>query len=1016
MIVMRWLRAHRRSLLVFAALLAITGLLSIPGLPVSLFPITDFPRVVVTLDAGDRNAEQMVLQITQPVEEAIRRVPNVKTVRSITSRGATDISASFAWGTDMASATLAINAALSQTLPSLPTGITLTTRRMDPTVFPILAYSLRSDILSATALHDLAAYTLRPLLAGVDGVAHVDVQGGAREEYQVDVDPARLRAMAVTLDDVTSAVTASTSLDALGRATDFYKLYLLLADNHPVNTQAIADTVVKSTAHGVIRVGDVATVTMGSSPQWIRATADGRDAVLLQVFQQRDGNTAAIAQEVINRLATFKPRLPKDVTIAEWYNQSDLIKASATSVRDAIFIGIGLAGLILWVFLRSGRLLALALLVVPATLACTVLMLRALGLTFNLMTLGGIAAAVGLVIDDVIVMAEHIARRLSERHGVLTERISEAAWEFTTPLAGSSAATIIIFLPLAFLGGVTGAFFKALSVTMVCALTLSFVLTWVIVPLLCGVFLRDALPAHGLAKPLQWLEQRFTAAEHALVAQPWRLVLVLVPLLGLGAYAYIANGTGFMPEMDEGGFVLDYRSPPGTSLEETDRLLHAVEALIRANPNVDTYSRRTGLQLGGGITEANEGDFFVRLKRTRKDDVDTVVNSIRADVKAQVPGLEVEFAQLMEDLIGDLVAVPQPIEIKLYGDDPQELEAAALSTAQTIAGIHGIVDVKNGLNPAGDALLIAVDAVRAASEGLTPAAVTQQVSALANGELATELPRGPKTIGVRVWMPPAARQRLTDIQNLPITGPDGHTFALNRVAQVTEVRGQPQITRDNLKRLVAVTARIEGRDLGGAISAVKAALAGPHALPKGVYYTLGGLYEQQQIAFRGLVGVLGAAIALVFTLLLFLYERFRIALAVLAMPLLALPAVFIALWLSGVSLNISAMMGLTMVVGIVTEVGIFYVCELNDQLRQHPLLTAITHARTQRLRPILMSALAALFTLLPLALALGEGAQMQQPLAIAIVAGLVLEVPLVLIVLPALLRLLLRSDAAAYSE
>jgi multidrug efflux pump subunit AcrB len=413
---MRWLRAHRRSLLVFAALLAITGLLSIPGLPVSLFPITDFPRVVVTLDAGDRNAEQMVLQITQPVEEAIRRVPNVKTVRSITSRGATDISASFAWGTDMASATLAINAALSQTLPSLPTGITLTTRRMDPTVFPILAYSLRSDTLSATALHDLAAYTLRPLLAGVDGVAHVDVQGGAREEYQVGVDPARLRAMGVTLADVTSAVTASTSLDALGRATDFYKLYLLLADNHPINTAAIADTVVKSTARGVIRVGDVATVIMGSSPQWIRATADGRDAVLLQVFQQRDGNTAAIAQEVINRLATFKPRLPKDVTIAEWYNQSDLIKASATSVRDAIFIGIGLAGLILWVFLRSGRLLALALLVVPATLACTVLILRTLGLTFNLMTLGGIAAAVGLVIDDVIVMAEHIARRLSKGH------------------------------------------------------------------------------------------------------------------------------------------------------------------------------------------------------------------------------------------------------------------------------------------------------------------------------------------------------------------------------------------------------------------------------------------------------------------------------------------------------------------------------------------------------------------------------------------------------------------------
>lgn len=1003
--------AHRRTVFFVAALLAVCGLLAIPTVPVSLFPIADFPRVVVNVDAGDRAAEQMVLTITQPIEEAIRRVPGVRGVRSRTTRGAADVSINFDWGTDMASATLAVNAALSQALPALPAGLVATTRRMDPTVFPILAYSLRSDNLSPAELRDLASYQLRPLLAGITGVAHVDVQGGAVEEYHVDVDPKRLRALGVSLDDVVAAVTASTSLDALGRADDYYKLYLLLADNHPADVKALAATVVRATSGGLVRVGDVATVTTGTVPQWVRVTADGRDAVLLQVYQQRDGNTNAIAADVRRRLDGFKDRLPAGVTIAEWYNQSTLITASAGSVRDALIVGIALAGLILWVFLRSGRMVALALLVVPAVLAGTVLVLKALGLTFNLMTLGGMAAAVGLVIDDVIVMAEHIARRLAETTGPLVDRVSAAAWEFSSPLAGSSAATVIIFLPLAFLGGVTGAFFKSLSITMASALVISFLLAWVVVPLMASALLGNSQPGHGLARPLERLTRGFAWATAQFVRRPVMLALTLLPLVAIGVLAYLRAGSGFMPAMDEGGFVLDYRSQPGTSLAETDRLLRRVEGIIRANPNVDTYSRRTGLQLGAGLTEANEGDFFIRLKTGKRAPVEDVMNAIRGDITRQVPGLDIELAQLMEDLIGDLVAVPQPIEVQLFGDDPAELEAAAVSTAKLLGALPGIVDVRNGLNPAGDALLVDVDPVKAAAEGMSPAAVTQQVAALADGTVAAQLPRGPKIVGVRVWLPPDDRQRIAALSRLTLTAPDGHSFSLSRVATLREVRGQPEVTRDNLKRLVAVTARITGRDLGTAIGAVRVALDKPGALPKGVYYGLGGLYEQQQIAFKGLVGVLGAAVALVFALLLFLYERFRIAIVLLAMPLLALPAVFIGLWLAGVNLNISAMMGLTVVVGIVTEVGIFFLSELRDQLQSKPLGEAVIDAQRERLRPILMSALAALLTLLPLALAIGEGAEMQQPLAIAIVAGLALEVPLVLVVLPALLVIVLGGDA-----
>jgi multidrug efflux pump subunit AcrB len=662
-----------------------------------------------------------------------------------------------------------------------------------------------------------------------------------------------------------------------------------------------------------------------------------------------------------------------------------------------------LAGLVLFVFLRNTRVILVALIVVPAVLAITVLLLSVLGMSFNMMTLGGMAAAVGLIIDDVIVMLEHIMRRLGEGAGQLHERIAGAAWEFTRPLTGSSAATVVIFLPLAFLSGVTGAFFKALSLTMASALVISYLLTWIAAPLLAERFLDER---HRAEHPPGRFTRRMMAGYQrtldAWLRRPLLALLLVLPLVAVGALAYTRVGTGFMPRMDEGGFILDYLSEPGTSLEETDRLLNQVEAIIRANPYVDTYSRRTGLQLGGGLTEANQGDFFVRLKNGARPATEQVMEQVRSKVEQQVPGLDIELAQLMEDLIGDLVAVPQPIEVQLYSDDPVQLDATATRVAEAIGRIDGVVDVRNGINPAGDALTVQVDPVKAALEGVDPAGVTDQITAAVEGTVAAQLPEGSRMVGVRVRLPAMARARLEQIAALPIRAGDGHVFPLSRVATLKQLQGQPEITRDNLKRMVAVTGRISGRSLGAAIGDVKQALARPGLLPKGMFFQLGGLYQQQQEAFRGLTIVMLAAIALVFTLLLFLYESFRVALAILAMPLLAIPAVFAALWLTGIELNISAMMGMTMIVGIVTEVAIFFFSEVSEAAAEVPLHQALHAAGQHRTRPILMSTLAAILTLLPLALALGQGSQMQQPLAVAIIAGLLVQVPLVLLVMPVL--------------
>ncbi|MFH2080825.1 MAG: efflux RND transporter permease subunit [Pseudomonadota bacterium] len=1009
-----WMQAHRRSILFFLFMLAAAGLVAAFKLPVTLFPNVDFPRVLVSLDAGDRPAEQMEVEVTMPAEEAIRRVPGVQNVRSTTSRGSAEISVNFAWGTDMALAASQVSQAAAQLLPQLPAGTQIATKRMDPTVFPILAYSITSDVQPLTTLHDLAQYQLRPLLSGVEGVARIQVVGGALEEYHVIVDPARLQAYGLAMGDVSRALAAANVVTAVGRLEDHYKLYLGVADTRLKSLADIRQTVLKTGANGLVRLEDVAGVVRSTVPQWIRVNADGHDAVLLQVYQQPGSNSVQIARSIKAKLDAYRTQLPKNVKIANWYDQSQLVVASAASVRDAILIGIGLAALVLLAFLRNLKITLIAIIVVPAVLAATVVLLTALHMSFNIMTLGGMAAAVGLIIDDAIVMIEHIVRRLrgapDDHHG----RVLDAAREFLRPLTGSSASTVIIFIPLAFLDGVTGAFFKALSLTMAAGLVISFMVTWLAVPILADHLLndKDAKQKEG-GRLTEWMHGKYDVIMRRILARPMLILVGIVPLVALGWVAFHQVGSGFMPSMDEGGFILDYRSEPGTSLAETDRLLRQVETIIRANPNVDTYSRRTGTQLGGGLTEANEGDFFIRLKPEPRAPIDEVMDQIRIQTEQQVPGLNIEMAQLMEDVIGDLTAVPQPIQIKIFSDDTAVLKSLAEKTAAAIAKIKGVVEIRDGINPAGDALDIQVDRVKASLEGVDPEAVTRMVQDALAGQVTTQIREGVKMVGVRVWIPAQLRSTENDLGQLLLRAPDGHLFPLKRVARISTISGQPQIGRENFKRMVAVTARISGRDMGSTIADVKRVMDAPSMLPHGVYYELGGLYQQQQIAFKGLMAVFAAAVALVFLLLLFLYERFQIALSIMAIPLLSISAVFIGLWATGIELNISAMMGMTMIVGIVTEVAIFYFSEFQSLPAGMVRTEALIEAGKNRMRPIAMTTLAAILTLLPLALAIGQGSAMQQPLAIAIISGLVVQLPLVLLVMPVLFSLLEKTEKRA---
>ncbi|HYW05179.1 MAG TPA: efflux RND transporter permease subunit [Gammaproteobacteria bacterium] len=1008
-----WVQNHRRSILFLLALLTLGGAVSEFGLPVALFPQVQFPRVRVTLDAGSRPAREMMLQVTRPVERAVRGVPGVRSVRSTTSRGSTDIAINFDWGHNMVDALLQVESAINQIMPDLPRGTRFRAKRMDPSKYgPVIAYSLTSKKHNLVQLRDLAKYQMVPYLSSVKGVAKVTVQGGRKAEYRVTVDPARLNALGLSIDDVAKALSASNVLTAVGRLQDHYKLYLEVSDTRFHSLDQIRHTVLRSGSDGQVRLEDVAKVGLATAPEYKRFTADGQRAVLLNVYQQPGASVVRLSHDLKARLAQFQSKMPAGVHLHQWYNQSVLVKASESSVIDAIFIGVVLAGLVLLVFLRSWKITLVAVIAVPAVLAATMLLLYALGMTLNMMTLGGMAAAVGLIIDDVIVMIEQIVRRVQEtgEHGI--QRILQAAREFTHPQVGSSTSTIIIFLPLAFLSGVTGAFFKALSLTMAVSLFISFLVAWLVVPLLADFVLgRKDTEREAVGRLGRRIRRGYTRLMVRLLRHPAWLLLGLVPLLGVAFVAFQHVGTGFMPHMDEGGFILDYRAPPGTSVKETNRLLDQVAAILKKDPYVQTWSRRQGAQLGGGITEPNTGDFFIRLKQPPRPSTEQVMARTRKEVHRQVPGLDVDLSQLIEDEIGDLTSVPQPIDIRLFGNNVAHLRKLANNVAGAIGKVQGVVDVRNGVVIAGDALDVHVDRVKAASEGLTPQAITQQLKAYLGGVVTTQVRKGVKFIGVRVWVPKSLRDRTGQVGRLLLRAPGGNLVPLHRVAQVKIVSGQPQLTRYDLKSDVAVTARISGRSLGKTVQDVKKVLQKPGLIPRDVYYQLGGLYKQQQLAFRGLIEVFVAAVALVFFLLLFLYERFRVALAILVQPLLAVSAVFIGLWLTGVELNITAMMGMTMIIGIVTEISIFYFSELRLIDSGQPLAWNLIRAGRNRMRPIVMSALAFMLALLPLALGLGQGSGMQRPLAIAIISGLLVQIPLVLLLLPVLYVLLGRRGA-----
>ncbi len=1011
-----WIEHHRRSLIFVAVALTLAGIFAAYSMPVGLFPVVNFPRIRVEVNAGDRPPRQQLLDVTAPIEATLRSIPQALNVESTTSRGSTEIFVDFPWGANMDLALLGVQSAISQILPSLPAGTSYQAIQMRPNVLmPMSAYSLTSDSVSPVDLKNLATHEIAPLLSSIEGVSQVSTLGGQDREIEVRLDPSKLKAFGLTLADVAAALKDGNTLDALGHLQDNDLLYLLLSDNGFTNVESVRNIMLRTPKNKIVQLTDLGVIQEGVVPQQLLVEDQGQPSVEFGVYQQADANSVALQTQVQAALDSFMKTQPPAIHLVKWYDQTQLVRASAQAVEEAILIGLVLAAMVLLLFLRNWRATLVAILVVPMSMFITVLLLYVLRMSFNIMTLGGLAAAVGLLIDDVIVMIEQIARRAGAPDLLVPQNsVLLAAKEFLKPLTGSSLATIIIFVPLAFLTGVTGAFFRFLSLTMASALIISYLLTAFTVPLLARTmidFTKWHDPGHGRQT---WLKRTHGRLLRGLFGRPFIIGIAVLAMVCVGYIGFSHVGTGFLPKMDEGGFVLNYQTNPGTSLAESNRELQQIEAILKQDPDVAAYSRRTGAGLGGDLNEPNQGDFYVRLTDpSQRAGIEKIMARITDQINSKVPGVDFDTAQLLNDQIGDMVGRPQPVVIDLSAKNPAILGDVAQNVAAAIATVHGVdpASVNNGVVPAGDALDIHIVPAAAAMEGLTPAQVQAQINMYFDGNIATQYLGAAQDVGVRVQMLSAQKDlRRSDLLNMPITTPDGHIFPLSTVANISFVAGQPQITRKNLAQIVEVTAEISGRDLGSTVNDIKQAMKKPNLLPAGVTYTLGGQYKQQQIAFTGMLEVFGAALVAELILLLFLYERFMLPVIIMATSILSTGAVFTGLWITGIELNITAMMGMVMILGIATEMAIFYVSEYQELEKRMPPREALYDAALNRLRPIAMSTLAMILALLPLALAVGgAGDQMQQPLAVAIIAGIIVQLPIVLLAMPVLIGLTLKK-------
>lgn len=998
---------YKNPIGVVAFIILAGGIFAFGKFKTSLFPEITFPKIKVIADAGQLPVDKMMLTVTRPLENAIKQVPDLKLLRSTTSRGSCEISAFMDWKADINVSQQRIEARINQILGTLPPGVKTTVEKMNPSILPVIGYTLVSKSLSPVDLKKLALYTIKPFLSQVDGVSEVRVIGGKTKEYWIVLNNRRMSALGITPDKINTTLSQTNFVSSNGYISDYRYLYLTVTDAIVDSKEELEKLVISNDGKRITTLKDIATIELQEAKEYIKVNANGRDAILLAIIKQPNANLLDLTLQMEAKVVDLKKILSKDVSVEPFYIQAEFVNNSVKSVTDSLWVGLGLAILVAIVFLRSMKASLTILITIPVTLLLTIIVLYATGQTLNIMTLGAIAAAIGLIIDDSIVVVEQIHRAQEEFPERPAKEVVLESMQYLFPaMVGSSLSTIVIFVPFVLMSGVAGAYFKVMTDTMIIALVSSFFVTWIILPVIYLFTHRNHSgkkehPVHHTVKNQGWVRY--------FVNKPYLSAAFLLLLAFSIYWVFPKLQTGFLPNMDEGSIVLDYSSPPGASLDETDRILREVEKIIVTIPEVQAYSRRTGTQMGFFITEPNRGDYLIQLKKNRKRSTDQVIAEIRQRIEVTQPALRIDFGQVIGDMLGDLMSSVQPVEVKVFGSDQKKLQELSRQVAKAVSSVPGTADVFDGIVIAGPSVTVEPDINSLAFFGLSPANLQFQLQSALEGNIAGSFYDKDQLSAIRIVYPGNITLSVAELKNIQIFLPNGTLKPIQQLARITVNEGEAEITRENLQSMSVVTARLDQRDLGSVIKEIQGKISKEIKFPPGFGIAYGGSFADQQQSFKELLMILITASLLVFGVILFLYREFLVALTILVVSVFGIAGSYLALYITHTPLNVGSYTGLIMIVGIIGENSIFTLLQFRESFRTQTAEEAIIYSISTRLRPKLMTAIGAIAALMPIALGIGTGAQLHQPLAIAVIGGFMAALPLLLIVLPTILLFLYKN-------
>jgi cobalt-zinc-cadmium resistance protein CzcA len=984
------------------ALILFGGIFSLTSIKTGLFPDISFPKIKIIAENGEQPVDKMMVTVTIPLENAIKRVEELKMIRNTTSRGSCEISAFLNWGADVDLGKQRIEAQISAIKQNLPPEVNITIEKMNPSILPVMGFSLEGEGKSQIELRQLAEFTVKPILSRIEGVAELAVIGGKVKEYHIILDPLKMSNLRITPAMISDVLSQTNFISSIGFSTDYNRLYLSLTDVAIVEKSELANTIILNTPKVKVRLRDIAQTEIAERREYIKINANGQDVPLIAILKQPKANLIDISNAVHSHLKEVYDLLPKGIILRPFYDQADFVGDAIRSLRDVLWIGLILAIIMTILYLRSVKASSVILATIPVTLGLTLVIMHTLGYTFNIMTIGAIAAAIGLIIDDAIVVVEQIHRTHEEHPDESSFQLVGKAIHFLFPaMVGSSLSTIVIFLPFALMSGVAGAYFKVMTDSMIITLLCSFFVTWIGLPVIYILFSTEKYPTRQIAKQVKQRNWVYFFLKNPLIAGGFVLLLIILSFVILPGLP-----SGFLPDMDEGSIVLDYLSPAGSSLEATNEMLKIVDNVLEHTPEVESYSRRTGTQLGFFITEPNNGDYLIQLIKNRTKTTEEVSAEIRTQIEALVPALQVDFGQMIGDMLGDLMASVKPIEVKIFGDDHKKLSALADSITTIIENIPGTADVFNGIVVAGPVIKFEPKIANLAQYQLTPSDFQFQMQTMLNGTVVGSILEKNRLVDIRMFEG-GQKNSINNLEHGFIFLKDGR---LKPVAEFTDwlvTEGVAEIDRENLKPMVAVTARLNNRDLGSTLQQVRQEVGTKITLPPGYQIVYGGAYAEQQQAFKELLSILISAVLLVFTMILFLFRNIRISLAIIFIAILGISGSIIALFITGTPLNVGSYTGIIMIVGIISENAIFTFLQYRSARRDNLNIDqSLVSAISTRLRPNLMTALGAMAALFPLASGIGTGVQMHQPLAIAIIGGFIIAMPLLLIVLPTILKVI----------